>query len=61
MAEIRVEPKRRSMGWVWGILLVLVLAAIAYFFFNGGLPDGTAATPGAGPSVSMLSQSFTLT
>lgn len=43
MAEIHVEPKRRSMAWLWVVLLLVVLAAAAYFiFFNGGIPGGSA-------------------
>jgi hypothetical protein len=32
MAEIRVEPKRRSMAWLWILLAVIVLAALGYYF-----------------------------
>lgn len=34
MAEIRIEPKRRSMAWVW-LVVVLVLAAAAYVLWSG--------------------------
>jgi hypothetical protein len=33
MAEIRVEEKRRSLAWLW-ILLILVAAALAYWYFS---------------------------
>jgi hypothetical protein len=33
MAEIRVEPKRRSMAWLWILLAVVVVGAVAYFMF----------------------------
>lgn len=37
MAEIRVEPKRRKLTWVWVVLLIVVLAAIGYFVLNQDL------------------------
>jgi hypothetical protein len=33
MAEIRVEPKRRSMAWLWTLVLVVIAGAIAYYMF----------------------------
>jgi hypothetical protein len=33
MAEIRVEPKRRSMAWLWILLVVVIAGAIAYYMF----------------------------
>ncbi len=33
MAEIRVEPKRRSTAWLWILLVLIVAAALAYYFF----------------------------
>jgi len=34
MAEIRVEPTRRSTAWVWILLLIVLIAAgLAYYFF----------------------------
>jgi hypothetical protein len=33
MAEIRVEPRRGGrLGWLWAVLIVLVLAALAWYF-----------------------------
>ena len=32
MAEIRVEPKRRNLTWRWVVLIVIVAAALAYYF-----------------------------
>ena len=35
MAEIKVEPKRGGLGWLWAIVLLVVLgAAVWYFFVN---------------------------
>jgi hypothetical protein len=33
MAEIRVEPKRRSMAWLW-VLLALALVALVFWYLN---------------------------
>jgi hypothetical protein len=56
MAEIRVEraPKRR-LGWLWLLLIVLVLAAAWYLWANGFIGAKTTTAPdttrtGAGPS-----------
>jgi hypothetical protein len=40
MAEIRVEPKRRSMAWLWIVLALVVLAAAGWFVMNGGIQIG---------------------
>ncbi|MDB4877740.1 MAG: hypothetical protein JWM41_4186 [Gemmatimonadetes bacterium] len=31
MAEIRVEPKRRSFTWLWVLLLVVVVGGLGYY------------------------------
>ena len=36
MAEIRVEPKKRSLAWLWILLLIAIAAAVAWYFMNGG-------------------------
>jgi len=33
MAEIRVEPKRRSMAWLWILLVLVVVGGLIYYFF----------------------------
>ena len=33
MAEIRVEPKKRSLAWLW-ILLALALATLVFWYLN---------------------------
>jgi|KBSSwiStaDraftv2_1062776.scaffolds.fasta_scaffold4891627_1 hypothetical protein len=33
MAEIRVEPTRRSTAWIWILLLLIVAAGLVYYFF----------------------------
>ena len=34
MAEIRIEQKRRSLGWLWALLILLVLAAVAWYLYS---------------------------
>ena len=46
MAEIRVErTPKRGLGWLWALLLVLVLAAVAWYLWSnghfGGQPGST--------------------
>ena len=39
MAEIRVEPRRRSLAWLWILIAVVIVAALAYYFlyYRGGV------------------------
>jgi hypothetical protein len=41
VAEIRVAPQRRNRAVVWIVVLVLVLAALAWYFLAG--PGVTAS------------------
>ena len=41
MAEIRVAPQRRSKAVIWIVLLVLVIAAIAAWYFLAGPGQAT--------------------
>ena len=66
MAEIRVEPKRRSMAWVWVLLALAVAAAVFWYLNNDGVNQvettpatstlsqpapALAAAPVAGPAI----------
>ena len=44
MAEIRVEPKRRNLTWLWVLLAVLVIAALVWYFLLGGARTADAPT-----------------
>ena len=33
MAELRVEPRRRSTVWLWAALALVVVVGIAYYMF----------------------------
>ncbi len=34
MAEIRVQRKRKNLGWLWLLLILIVLAAVYYLYTN---------------------------
>jgi hypothetical protein len=37
MAEIRVEPRRRSFAWLWILLALIVIGGLAYYlvYYHG--------------------------
>ena len=53
MAEIRVEPKRGGLGWLWAIILIALLAVAAWYFLRTtGAPAAT--TPADSVRTSMM-------
>ena len=34
MAEIKVEPKRSALGWLWAIIILALLAAGFWYFMH---------------------------
>ena len=32
MAEIRVEPRRRSLAWLWILLVLIIVGGLVYYF-----------------------------
>ena len=46
MAEIRVEPKRRSLAWLWVLLLLAVAAGVAWYFMYYNKTPGAPTTTG---------------
>ncbi len=36
MAEIRVEPKRRSLAWLWILLVLAAIALVAWYLVSQG-------------------------
>ena len=48
MAEIRVERvQKRGLGWLWALLLVLLLAAVAWYLWANGYLGARSASPAA--------------
>jgi hypothetical protein len=50
MAEIRVEPQRRSKGWIWLLVVVIVVAALGWYLYTSRTtspsnPSAPTATP----------------
>lgn len=70
MAEIRVEPvRKRGLGWLWALVLVLVLAAVAWYLWTNGYlgaraagsaPDSTRASLDRGHTVALAPEGATL-
>jgi hypothetical protein len=46
MAEIRIERKRRGLGWLWLLLALLIVAVLAWYFLY---PGRTTTAPAAAP------------
>ena len=34
MAEIRVEPRRRSLAWLWILIVLIVIAAVCWYLYR---------------------------
>ena len=32
MAEIRVEPHRRSLAWLWILIVLIIAGGLVYYF-----------------------------
>lgn len=45
MAEIKVEPKRGGMGWLWAIIILALLAVAAWYFFTNTSTAPAAPAP----------------
>jgi len=40
MAEIRVEPRRRGLAWLWIVLALIIAGGLVYYFlyYRNGAP-----------------------
>lgn len=54
MAEIRVEPKRRSLAWLWVLLALAVVALVAWYLLNGGVTTVNGADTGPATTSSLV-------
>ena len=41
MAEIKVEPKRGGLGWLWAIIVLGLIAAALWYFMSKSQPATT--------------------
>jgi hypothetical protein len=54
MAEIKVEPKRGGLGWLWAIILLVLLAVAAWYFLNNRRAVPANTTPADSVRTSMI-------
>jgi hypothetical protein len=45
MAEIKVEPKRGGLGWLWAIIILALIAAAVWYFMNNSRAVPATTTP----------------
>jgi hypothetical protein len=53
MAEIKVEPKRGGLGWVWAIIVLAIIAAAVWYFMNNSR-SAPATSPADSARTSMI-------
>ncbi len=54
MAEIKVEPKRSGLGWLWAIIILAVIALAAWYFMNNSRAVPATAAPADSVRTSLL-------
>ncbi len=52
MAQIRIEPKRRSLAWLWVLLALAAAALVAWYLVTQGAVR--VQTTGAPPAAAAL-------
>ena len=50
MAEIRVEPKRRSLAWLWALLALALIALVFWYLNNDGVNQVDTAPATTAPT-----------
>ena len=50
MAEIRVEPKRRSLAWLWALLALALVALVFWYLNNDGVNQVDVAPATTAPT-----------
>lgn len=48
MAEIKVEPKRGGLGWLWAVIVLALIGAAVWYFMNN-----STAAPATSPADSV--------
>ncbi|MGH7443883.1 MAG: hypothetical protein ACREKM_03360 [Longimicrobiales bacterium] len=54
MAEIHVEKKRGSMGWLWMLVLLIALALLGWWLWQSGMLGGATDAVVPGDTLSLL-------
>jgi hypothetical protein len=54
MAEIKVEPKRGGLGWLWALIALVVIAAAVWYFMSSSRPAPVPAAPTDSTRKSMI-------
>jgi hypothetical protein len=54
MAEIKVEPKRGGLGWLWMIIVLALIAAAVWYFMNNSRSVPATTSPADSVRTSML-------
>jgi len=54
MAEIKVEPKRSALGWLWAIIILAVIAVAAWYFMTHSRPVPATTAPADSVRTSLL-------
>jgi len=55
MAEIKVEPKRGGLGWLWAIVVLALIGAAVWYFMNN-----SRAVPATSPADSVRTSQNTV-
>ena len=53
MAEIKVEPKRSGLGWLWAIIVLVLVGVVAWYFMTQRTAPATTV-PADSTRTSML-------
>ena len=54
MAEIKVEPKRGGLGWLWAIIILALIALAVWYFMNNSRAVPATSTPADSTRTSLL-------
>jgi hypothetical protein len=56
MAEIKVEPDRSRLGWVWVIIVLALIAAAVWYFMNNSRAVPATTAPADSARTTLLTQ-----
>jgi len=54
MAEIKVEPKRGGLGWLWAVIILAILAAVLWYVYNNRRAVPATTSPADSVRTSMI-------